>query len=95
MVLPTEALLERVLDLLACHESQVYEWLPFMAGESIPADPAARRAWLRNYYGRRPAAIARRWAPEFAYAEAFEISEYGARLPAAVIRARLGLPEET
>lgn len=92
VVLPTHAVLEQVIDLLECHESQVYEWLPFMAGEAVPDDRDRRREWLKNYYGRRPAAIARHWAPEFAFAEAFEISEYGARLPASAIRARLGLP---
>ncbi|MGE0624501.1 MAG: PIG-L deacetylase family protein [Pseudomonadales bacterium] len=93
VVLPTDALLEQVVDLLACHESQVFEWLPFMDGQEPALAVADRRDWLRQYYGRRPAAIARRWAPGAGYAEAFEISEYGHRLPAAEIRRRLGVPE--
>lgn len=93
VVVPTDAVLEQVVDLLACHESQVFEWLPFMAGEEAPLHPAGRRDWLKRYYARRPAAIARRWAPNAAHAEAFEISEYGRRLPADEIRRRLGVPE--
>lgn len=93
VVIPTDAVLEQVVDLLACHESQVFEWLPFMDGQEEALRSADRRAWLRSYYGRRPAAIARRWAPEAEYAEAFEISEYGQRLPGAEIRRRLGVPE--
>ncbi|MGD8833044.1 MAG: PIG-L family deacetylase [Pseudomonadales bacterium] len=93
VVLPTDAVLESVLDMLACHESQVFEWLPFMDGETETLAASDRREWLRRYYGRRPAAIARRWAPRYGYAEAFEISEYGRRLPADEIRRRLGAVE--
>ncbi len=93
VVLPTDAVLEQVIDLLACHESQVFEWLPFMDGQEDALRGSDRRAWLRKYYGRRPAAIARRWAPAAQYAEAFEVSEYGRRLPAEEIRRRLDLPQ--
>lgn len=73
-----EAVFEEVVDLLGCHESQVFEWLPFMAGVQIEGD---RRKWLREYYGRRPAAIARRHGTAAVrYAEAFELSEYGRQL---------------
>ena len=93
VVIPTDALFEQVLDLLACHESQLFEWLPFMDGQEDVLAGSDRREWLRQYYGRRPAAIARRWAPGARFAEAFERSEYGHRLSVAEIRGRLGVPE--
>ena len=93
VVLPTDGVFERVLDLLSCHESQVFEWLPYMDGQEEALRAGDRRDWLRRYYGRRPTAIARRWAPGHAYAEAFEISEYGRRLPAREIQRRLDGPE--
>jgi LmbE family N-acetylglucosaminyl deacetylase len=74
---------------LDAHTSQVYEWLPWVDGilDQVPADPAARRAWLsnqrsetvgeavraalRSFYADKPAQVAR--------AEAFELCEYGRR----------------
>jgi LmbE family N-acetylglucosaminyl deacetylase len=79
------------LDALDAHRSQVYEWLPWLDGEEVPADAAARRAWLDATWSREPsvcsrAALARRYgaedAPRVRHAEAFEISEYG-RKPSA------------
>jgi LmbE family N-acetylglucosaminyl deacetylase len=39
---------ERKIDALHCHESQMYEWLPYTFDEldSVPADPTTRREWL-------------------------------------------------
>ncbi len=95
VVLPTDSVLARVLDLLACHESQVFEWLPFITGTPPPAGKEQRGEWLRAFYGQRPAAVAGRWAPEYGYAEAFELSEYGRRLAVEEIRRRLGALEPT
>jgi len=86
VVISLDAWMDSVLDLLVCHESQVFEWLPHMAGEEIEGDP---RDWLIGYYGRRPAAIARRHAPQYRYAEAFELSEYGRRISVSDIQQRL------
>lgn len=75
VTLDIEADFEHVVSLLACHESQVYEWLPFMLGHEGEPD----RARLRELFGRRAGAIAKRHLPTARYAEAFEISEYGHR----------------
>jgi len=88
VVLGIDAEFEDVLDLLHCHESQVYEWLPFISDTPLVGD---RRTWLRQFYGQRPMALARRHAPSFTYAEAFEISEYGRRMSGEEIRQRLGV----
>jgi LmbE family N-acetylglucosaminyl deacetylase len=73
--------LSGVVELLHCHASQVYEWLPFTQG--ITAPEHNRRQWLKQWYSKRPQNIAERFAsPPTSYAEAFEISEYGGRFDA-------------
>ncbi|WP_436925623.1 PIG-L deacetylase family protein [Halosimplex amylolyticum] len=43
-----DAALERKYDALDCHESQMYEWLPYNKGslDAVPSDPDDRREWL-------------------------------------------------
>src|SRR6195256_6741962 len=40
--------LEKKIDMLDAHVSQVYEWLPWVADalDKVPKDPGARRRWL-------------------------------------------------
>lgn len=94
------SVIERKLDALHCHTSQVYEWLPFNAGHvgEVPAEESARRQWLAGKYLPRfahPAQLYRsvlaRWygsarAEAIRYAEAFEICEYGSQPDEAELR---------
>lgn len=85
---------EAKLDMLHCHRSQFYEWLPYNGGylEDVPRDDAARRQWLAERWDPYQRAIAERFRAELVatygpergarvrYAEAFEVSEYGTSL---------------
>ena len=44
----TDDVIERVFDMLDCHVSKMYEWLPFNRGvlDQVPQDPRGRRKWL-------------------------------------------------
>ncbi len=91
---------ERMLDMLHCHRSQFYEWLPYNAGhpDQVPEGDDARRRWLGEgmRHRVRPLAdryrdlVVRTYGPErggaVEYVEAFEVSEYGAPLDAAARR---------
>lgn len=80
---------EKKLSMLDAHTSQMYEWLPWVAGklDSVPKDPAARREWLRNERFKSPSDAVRqalkKWygtqADSIRFAEAFELCEYGRR----------------
>lgn len=82
--------LEKKLDMLDAHVSQVYEWLPWHDGflDQVPRDPKSRRDWLRRYLPAEIAppvreALLRWYGPEKAKsiqcAEAFEVCEYGSQ----------------
>jgi LmbE family N-acetylglucosaminyl deacetylase len=94
VVFDTTRYFDRVVSMLECHRSQVYEWLPYNAGviDQLPDDDAGRRAWLANWFSRRTRAVADHFRERLveAYgseigasiesAEAYEISEYAAGL---------------
>jgi N-acetylglucosamine malate deacetylase 1 len=93
VVVDIDAVMERKLDMLDCHVSQMYEWLPFNAGclGDVPQGAAERREWLRQRESssRQIAAdcrdlLVQRYGTErgqaVEFAEAFEVSEYGARM---------------
>jgi LmbE family N-acetylglucosaminyl deacetylase len=84
--------IEKKIDALDAHVSQMYEWLAWHAGEldQVPKDPKARREWLKKQRTQRMAsnpavreALLKWYGPEAGqksqYAEAFEICEYGSR----------------
>ncbi|MGB9605611.1 MAG: PIG-L deacetylase family protein [Bryobacteraceae bacterium] len=88
---------EKKLDALDAHVSQMYEWLPWVAGilPQVPKEPAARRQWLaKTRQGRITPAVRAalvKWygaarAKEIQHAEAFEICEYGRRPNEAELR---------
>jgi len=88
----------RLVDMLHCHTSQVYEWLPFNRGElqQVPGSDAARKAWLEQQVRQQKRVLAQRFysrvlevfgdsvAPP-QWVEVYELSEYGARPDAATL----------
>lgn len=76
-VIDTAAQVDDITELLDCHGSQVYEWLPHTRNVPVPAQN--RLAWLKEWYIERPRNTAKRHSQEFTYAEAFEVSEYGGK----------------
>lgn len=80
---------EKKIDALDAHESQMYEWLPWVDRrlEEVPEDPVQRRKWLVQWRGQPSItpemrqSLAKWYGPERAqrvvHAEAFEIAEYG------------------
>jgi N-acetylglucosamine malate deacetylase 1 len=85
---------DRIVDMLACHRSQMFEWLPFNQGltHELPNDEHGLRNWLSNWYLDRLRPQANRYRSELVarygpargrqveFAEAYEISEYAAPL---------------
>jgi hypothetical protein len=83
---------DTIVAMLACHRSQVFEWLPYLdgVGHEVPEDEGQRRSWVRAWYARciRPRADRFRQAliatyggargSTIEYAEAYEISQYAA-----------------
>ncbi len=89
--------IDKKISMFDAHVSQMYEWLPWHAGQldKVPKDPKARIAWLKSQRGNEPNAAVRKalakWygeepAKQIRYAEAFEICEYGARPSQADLR---------
>jgi N-acetylglucosamine malate deacetylase 1 len=85
--------IETIVAMLACHRSQVFEWLPYEEGvlEEVPADDSDKLVWLRGWYlkhirrridwFRREliSAFGPQQGAEIEAAEVYEISEYAAR----------------
>jgi N-acetylglucosamine malate deacetylase 1 len=89
----TDEVIETKIKLLACHESQFFEWLPYDRAslDDVPGEEQKRLEWLKETWlekDQRQACkfsdlIQRRYgndAKKCTYAETFELSEYG-RLP--------------
>lgn len=96
VVFDADRCLDTIVAMLACHRSQVFEWLPHLAGReaSVPTDPSERTVFLRRWYveevgGRATrfrdalvAALGVQRGRDCTVAEVLEISEYGAPLDA-------------
>ncbi len=93
LVLDTEDYVDTVAQMLACHKSQVFEWLPWQRGfEAPPASRQARIAWLKEWYlmflqeraVRYRDELRRRFGDsrgeQVTACEVFEVSEYAAPL---------------
>ncbi len=92
IVLDTGDEIESTVAMLACHASQVFDFLPFNGNYEIPvpADADERLKWLRDWYihhtGSRASFFRQALCKEYGsergeqieFAEAFEISEYAA-----------------
>jgi len=85
--------LERKVEMLCCHASQVFEWLPWLEGrlDQVPPDEAGRKRFVQERIRKRVpqgealrAALERCYGPLRAaaieFAECFEVCEYGAPL---------------
>jgi LmbE family N-acetylglucosaminyl deacetylase len=88
------AVLDQIVDMLHCHQSQFYEWLPYNVGylERVPHDESGRRELLASHTRerlRRRADMCRdllcrlygnSHGSRVEFAEAFEACEYGSPL---------------
>ena len=96
VVVGIDAVVEQKIDMLHCHVSQFYEWLPYNGGtlDAVPTGESARRAWLAERLLNRFRDTAEKYrdllitlygeeaGTQVKYAEAFEGCEYGSSLTA-------------
>lgn len=84
--------IDKKMEALSLHESQVFEWIPFIEGylQEVPTDKSERVRWLKSRWGKQAnvsqflSALKEKEAAEqlkgAQYIEAFERCEYGTRL---------------
>lgn len=99
-VIDIAQVMDSSVGMLACHVSQVFEWLPYHDGllEQVPRDDQGRLAWLAKWYQAviRPRAegyrsrlvelVGQPSAMALEFVEAFEICEYGRRPDAKMLK---------
>lgn len=84
------SVIDKKIHGLDAHESQFYEWLPWIAGyaDEVPEGKEERIAWLKDLRGGKISPSVRenlvKWygaskAAQVKYAEAFEVCEYGSQ----------------
>jgi LmbE family N-acetylglucosaminyl deacetylase len=96
IVVAIDEVLEQKIHALEAHQSQFYEWLPWVNGrQEVPADPVQRKEMLRASRTTEISPSMRtslvRWygenkAKEVKHAEAFEVCEYGTQPTEEMIR---------
>jgi len=91
IVVDISDLMDRKLDIWDCHESQMYEWIPYNMNvlEQVPEGKAERKAWLKKawtpfmagpvatYRDKLVELYGEERAAEVTAIEAFQVSEYG------------------
>jgi hypothetical protein len=94
ILLDIEPLLPTIVKMLACHRSQVFEFLPYNLGSTVevPDDENAKIAWLTDWFTAHihpradhfRNALVDQYGPSrgaaIRWVEAFEISEYASAL---------------
>jgi hypothetical protein len=90
LVLEVGEQLDSIIAMLACHRTQVFEWLPFEEGilDQVPDDENAKLDWLRGWFHDQVAKRAAHFRDALVatygeergqaviYCEAYEVSEY-------------------
>lgn len=81
---------DTVVQMTACHQSQVFEWLPYHDGLEVPSDPNDRMAWLENWLSNLHSKRRQHFAAQLVShglpldeelkVEIFEISEYAGQV---------------
>jgi hypothetical protein len=104
VVVNIDPVLEKKLDALHCHTSQMYEWIPWNIRREteVPAGDAERRRWLAGWRSPAFRSVADRFRTKLVerygaeaggaarHAEAFEGCEYGSPLDAKAIERLFG-----
>ncbi|RKX35856.1 MAG: PIG-L family deacetylase [Verrucomicrobia bacterium] len=92
-IVPIDDVLDAKIDALACHESQVFEWIPYIkGGNEVPDEATERREWLADWVSGEGRHLVSRFPVTIRTAldmksgarvegiEAFEACEYGSLL---------------
>jgi LmbE family N-acetylglucosaminyl deacetylase len=94
LVVSIDDVMDKKVQMLDCHKSQVYEWLPWSDGilDKVPREQNERYEWLFDRLVKRDEKVAdhcrqklierygRETGEHIKCAEAFEISEYGRQM---------------
>lgn len=94
LVLDVNEQLDSIIAMLACHRTQVFEWLPYEGGilDQVPEDENAKLEWLRGWFQGEVAerancfrdALVTNYGEErggaVTFCEAYEVSEYASAM---------------